>query len=133
MAKSGGLTRDMFDPAASAFVSELEVSSGNQANAVATATLPAVAGRTNWLAGFDVTFSGATAAAVVLVTVTGPTNALSFVLTVPAGATTAGAPLQVRLPRPVPAAAVNTAIVVTVPALGAGNTNCVVNAYGFLN
>jgi hypothetical protein len=37
----------------------------------------------------------------------------------------------VPLPIPVPATAVNTAIVVTVPSLGAGNTNAAVTAFGF--
>jgi hypothetical protein len=39
--------------------------------------------------------------------------------------------LDVQFCPPIPASAVNTAIAVACPALGAGNTNNTVNAYGF--
>jgi hypothetical protein len=38
----------------------------------------------------------------------------------------------VSFPIPVPASAVNTNIVVTMPSLGAGNTNATCSAQGFL-
>lgn len=109
----------------------LHHSSGNVANASAVATLAAGAGERTYITGFAVTYSGATAAAVVNVTVAGPTTSLVFVCAVPAGVTAQGTPLVVQFPYPVPATADNTAITVTLPALGSGNTNASVVATGF--
>jgi hypothetical protein len=107
-------------------------SSGNVANAVATATLAAAAGKTNYLSGFEITGAGATAASVVVATVTGLLGGtLSYVISVVAGATLGNAPLVVEFDSPIAATAVNTAIAVSCPALGAGNTNCVANAHGY--
>jgi hypothetical protein len=104
-----------------------------QANA---ATLPATAGRTQYLEGFDVTGGGATAAAVIEVSVTGLAGGtLKFEMNVLAGVTgpvNAQGGLFIRFPEPLPASAVNSAITVTVPSFGAGNTNAAVVAYGFL-
>jgi hypothetical protein len=112
---------------------QVAASSGNVAAAVATATLPAVAGKTNYLSGFDVSAAGATAAAVVLLTVTGVVDGpLTYVYTAPAGATVAAAPLRGTFNPPLPASAPNTAIAVSLPSLGTGNTNAAVNAYGFV-
>lgn len=103
------------------------------ASAIA-ATLPAIAGRTTWLTGFEVTGAGATAASVVVVTA-GPVTAgsvtLSYELAVPAGVTAPLPALSVELPKPLPAPAANTAIPVNVPSLGAGNTNAAVVAHGY--
>lgn len=111
----------------------LNATSGNVAAASAVATLPAVASRTNYITGFDMTGTGATAAAVVTVTVAGLAGgSITFIATAVAGATLANPVLSIRFPAPIPASAVNTAITVTCPSLGAGNTNNVVNAYGFL-
>src|SRR6185312_15807009 len=98
--------------------------SGNQANANAVATLAAVAGKTTYITGFALTASGATAALVVTVTVVGViTGTLHYIFTAPAAATAAATPLIVNFPTPIPASATNTTIVVTLPALGTGNTN----------
>jgi hypothetical protein len=106
--------------------------SGNVANATATATLAAVAGKTTYITGFQVTASGATAASVVTVTVTGVvTGTLHYTFVAPAGATAAAQPLIVPFPEPVPASAANQTIAVSLPALGAGNTNATVTAQGF--
>lgn len=106
--------------------------SGNVANSSAVATLAAASGKTTYLTAFQVTFSGATGASVVNVTVAGTTGgSLTYAVTVPAGATAAGTPLVVPFPYPVPASATNTAITVTLPALGSGNTNACVVATGF--
>lgn len=102
---------------------------GNQVNA---ATLPAVAAKTNYLTGFEVTAAGATAGAAVTVTVTGVAGGpLSYTFTVPAGAALAAAPLVVAFASPLEGSGVNVAIVVSCPALGAGNTNAAVSAHGF--
>ena len=107
-------------------------SSGNVANASAAASLAAAAGVTNYLTGFSITFAGATAASVVTATITGLLGGtLSYTIAVPAGATVGGTPLLVDLAIPHPASAANTAITVTLPALGAGNTNASVTIRGF--
>jgi len=106
-------------------------SSGNVAASSAVATLAAGAGARTYITGFAVTFAGATSAANVTVTVAGPATSLSYTITAPAGATAAGAPLVVQFPYPIPASADNTAITVTVPSLGTGNTHCTVTATGF--
>ena len=111
---------------------QVTASSGNVAAASAVATLPAVASRYNFLAGFAVTSSGSTAAAVVNVTVTGlVTGTMTYTYTSVAGATLANQPLVVTFNPPIITSALNTAIVVTLPSLGAGNTNASVNAWGF--
>lgn len=107
-------------------------SSGNVANAAGVATLAAAAGKTTYLSGFAITAAGATAAGVVLVTVAGLLGGTAtYVFAVPAGASIGATPLAVTFPSPIPASAVNTAIVVTLPALGTGNTNAAVVATGF--
>jgi hypothetical protein len=106
-------------------------SSGNVANASAAATLAAVAAKTNYITGFTITAAGATAASVVTATVTGLLGGTqSFTFSVPAGATVGATPLLYNFIPPHPASAVNTAITVTLPALGAGNTNAAVNVRG---
>lgn len=107
-------------------------SSGNVANAAAVATLAAAAGLTTYISGFTVTGLGATAAGVVALTVAGlQGGTLTYNVPVPAGATVGLTPLSVVFNPPLPASAVNTAIVVTLPALGAGNTNAAVVATGY--
>lgn len=106
--------------------------SGNVANGAAVATLAGAASVTTYITGFEVTAAGATAAAVVNVTVANTiTGSLVYVYAVPADPTGAAAPLVVEFPEPIPANAANTAITVTLPALGAGNTHAAVVAHGF--
>ena len=108
------------------------VSSGNVANASAVATIPAVAGRLNYLLGFTVSGSGATVGLPVTVTITGLLGGTqSYTYTAATGATVGNAQLQSNYAIALPASAINTAIVITVPALGAGNTNSTVTAHGF--
>lgn len=110
----------------------VSASSGNVANAVATATLPAVSGKTTYITGFAITGAGATGAAVVLATLAGLIGGTAtYVVVAPAGATTSITPLVVQFPMPLPASAVNTAITLSLPALGSGNTNAAVVAHGF--
>jgi hypothetical protein len=106
--------------------------SGNVANASAAATLTGTATTTVYISGFEVTGAGATAASVATVTVAGLLGGTrSYTYTFPAGATVACTPLLVSFNPPLPASAVNTAIVVTCPASGAGGTNNTVVAHGF--
>lgn len=125
--------RSSSPPAATLIAQAVTASSGNVANAQAQASLPAVANKTNWLTGFEVTASGSTAALIVLVAVAGTVGGtLTYVFVFPAGATVAAQPLIVEFAQPIPASAANTAIVVTCPAGGAGNTNACVNVHGFV-
>lgn len=106
--------------------------SGNVAAANAAATLAAVADKTTYIAGFSITGAGATAGLPVIVTVTGTIGGtLTYIYTAVAGALLANQPLLVRFNPPLPASAVNTAIVVSCPSLGAGNTHNAVVANGY--
>lgn len=106
--------------------------SGNVAAATATATLPAVAGKTTYICGFTITSAGSTAAAVVNPTVTNTmTGTLTFTYASVAGGTVANQSLIVPFNPCIPANAVNTTIPVSLPSLGTGNTNTTVNAWGF--
>lgn len=110
----------------------ITASSGNVAAGNAIATLPGAAGRTTYITGFELTAAGATAALVVVVTVTGTASGtLSYIFVFPAGATVAAQPLTVTFPKPIPASGQNTAIVVTLPSGGAGNTNAAAVAHGY--
>lgn len=100
------------------------------AAAAIAASLAAAAGKRTFISGLAVTGSGATAASVIAVTVTGLTTTLNFRIVVPAGATVGVTPLVVAFARPIPASADNTAIVVNVPSFGVGNTNAAVAAWG---
>lgn len=111
---------------------QVGATSGNVAAAIATASLPVVAGRTTYLTSFDLTGSGATAGAAVIVTITGlAIGTQSYIYTAATGATVGNTPLSIQFPNPLPASAVNTPIVITCPSLGAGNTNNVVNIRGY--
>lgn len=106
--------------------------SSTGAAAILTATLAGVAGKLTYITGFQITGAGATAAAIVTVTVTGLLGGTqNYKLVIPAGATLGVTPLLVNFARPLPASALNTAIVVTVPSFGAGNTDAAVAAQGF--
>lgn len=110
----------------------ISASSANVANASAVATLAGVASKTTFICGFTISSGGATGATLVTPTVVGTiTGTLNYTYGAVAGATLANPSLPVSMWPCVPASAVNTAIVVTLPALGAGNTNATVNAWGF--
>lgn len=107
-------------------------SSGNVAAASAVATLPAVANRKTYIGGFECTAGGATAGAIVNVTVAGlEAGTLTYSFAAPTGVAVGALPLVVQYDPPLPASAVATAIVVTMPSLGAGNTNAATSAHGF--
>lgn len=108
-------------------------SSANVANAAAVATIPAVAAKRGFLAKLIVTGGGATAASVVGLVVTGTEgDDLTFTIPVPAGATVGLTPFEVVFEPPIPSEDVNTAIVATLAALGAGSTRASVVAVGFV-
>lgn len=106
--------------------------SGNVANASAVGTLTPSATTTAFIAGFEITGAGATVGLPVVVTVSGLLGGTrSYIYTAAAGALLPNSPLLVAFDPPLPASAINTAIVVTCPALGAGNTNNAVVAHGY--
>lgn len=110
----------------------LQASSGNVANASAAATLGAASSKLTYITGFTVTAGGATAAALVNGTITGLIGGTrTFTYGAPAGVAVLATPLTVNFNPPIPANATNVAIVVTVPALGSGNTNAAVSAQGY--
>jgi hypothetical protein len=105
---------------------------GSAAVAVNTsnsASLSAVASKTNYITGFSVTTQGGSAAAGGAVTITG---IITGTLTFEVGAA-AGNPVQVyvQFPSPIPASAANTAITLTVPALGANTGAAACTIYGY--
>jgi len=110
----------------------ITASSGNVANASAVATLAAAAGKTTYINGFILTASGATAGLPVVRDGGHHGDALVH-LHLPCWGAGRGIPAQRPLlpAQPLPASAVNTAIVVTLPAGGSGNTNAAADAYGF--
>lgn len=106
--------------------------SGSVAAASAVATLAAATGKTTYITGFTVTAGGATAGVNVSLAITGLLGGtLTYVYTAPTGATVPGPVLSVQFAEPLPASAVNTAIVVTLPSLGTGNLAAAVVATGF--
>lgn len=106
--------------------------SGNVANAAATASLPAVAGKTTYITGFEATGAGATAGLPVSLTVVGGiSGTLTYTAVAAVGALVANTPVIVEFPIAIPSSAVNTAIVVSMPALGLGNTHASVVVHGY--
>jgi hypothetical protein len=110
----------------------INASSGNVANAAATATLTGTATTRVYISGFSCQMGGATAAAEALITVTGLIGGTeTYVTGAPLGATVPPTILTRAFSPPVPASAVNTNIVVSQAAGGAGNANAACSAEGF--
>ena len=109
---------------------ELEVAA-TVAAAANNQTLAGSAGKRTYISGFLVGGLGATGASVIAVTITGLNVTMTFRVNIPAGAGVIVPQLFVTFPRPIPAAADNTAIVVNVPSFGAGNTAADAAAWGF--
>ena len=111
----------------------VQASSGNVAAAVAAAALPAVSGKTNYLSGFKITGAGSTSGLPVTVTITGLLGGTaSYTYTFATGVTVGNQPLIVDFDPPLPASAVNTAITVSCPSGGTGNTNNTTHAHGYV-
>src|SRR5258708_6185896 len=106
--------------------------SGNLANASAVATLAAAVGLTTYLNGFFILAGGATLGLLVNCTISGLVGGtLTFPYAAVAGVLLLSAPIFANFSPGLPAAAPNTAIVVTLPPLGTGNTNAAVFAWGY--
>lgn len=123
---------------AAASAQQLSVSSGDVANATATATIPSAMGHGTFIFGFDVTSTGATASGVVVCTVSGLLGGtISYVYAVVEGVKKANEILNIRYSSSsaslgLQASDLNVPIVVSCPALGAGNAHMIVTAYGII-
>jgi hypothetical protein len=105
-------------------------SSAIVANAAATATLAGVASKLTYISGFSCQAGGATAAASVDLTVTGVQGGtMHYSFTFPVLGTSST--VNEDFSYPVPSSAVNTSIVVSLPAGGAGNVSASCVAAGF--
>lgn len=115
-------------------ITQVAASSGNVAAAIATATMPAVAAKTNFVDGFECAAGGATLGSDISITLTGTISStnLTYTYSVPAGVLLAGVPLVVSFQHPIPGTAINTAISITMPSAGTGNTNASCNIHGFV-
>jgi hypothetical protein len=109
----------------------LQSSSGDIANATATATLAPPAGTTAFLSGFGVTSGGATAGGSQNVTITGVVGGTMTYTYAFAVLAAAQPPLVVEFKHPLAATGPNVSIVVSMGALGAGNAHAAVNAHGY--
>lgn len=111
----------------------LSGSSGNVAAAAAVATLTPSGDRVAHLGSFQARALGATAGLFTLITITGVEGGtVSIPFYFPTGVTVEAAPLTVIFPVPLRGAGPGTAIVVTLPSGGAGNTNAAISAQGYM-
>lgn len=111
---------------------QVDASATTAAAAALAPALGAVAGKTNYLTGLEITGGGATAAGAIDATVTGLAATLHYGIVAPAGAGLALAPIVVTFSPPRPASAVNTAITLNVPSFGAGNLIASAALHGFV-
>ncbi len=106
--------------------------SGVVANALASATLPAAAGKTTYITGLQISGAGATSAGIATAALAGLLGGtMNFTVGVVAGALVANPLILVTFNPPLPASAVNTTISLGVPALGAGNVASECSVQGF--
>ncbi len=111
----------------------VSASSGNVANGSAAASLAAVSAKTNFLTGLDITSDGATTGLCVNPTITGVLGGTrTMTYCAPAGVLLEATPLVMSFNPPLQASGVNTAITVTLPALGSGSAQATVNAQGYV-
>lgn len=98
----------------------------------AAASLAATAGKTNFVCDISIDGLGATAINNALATVTGLAggNTLTYLYSMPVGATVPSVPVRLNFNPCKAASAVNTAITVTVPG-AAGNTATEINVGGY--
>jgi hypothetical protein len=102
---------------------------GAQAN---TVTVPALAGKTIYVTGIEVTGSGATAASNVAITLaSSATTQANWTFVVPAGATLQATPLVIEFQDPIVGLAPGNTAVLTVGTFGSGNTGASVTIHGF--
>ncbi len=104
----------------------------SSANSAFSLSLPAVAGKTNYITGFEISGGGATAVSIPQANITGITAAaILYTILIPAGALTSVVNFSIEFTRPIPASAANTAITLNIPAFGAGNLLQAAFLHGF--
>lgn len=107
-------------------------SSGNVAAGTTACTLATAVGKTTFIAGFNMSASGATSGLAVNCTLTGTiTGTMTFIFTYPTGATVGAVPLTQTFSPPLPASATNTTIVASCPSGGSGAAHAAMNAWGY--
>jgi hypothetical protein len=110
----------------------ITVSANSLVAGATTVTIPAIAGRTAYVTGFQVTGGGATGASVITITLAGVIGGtITYFLAIPAGAAVGVTPLEVVFTPPLAASGPGVAIVLTVPTFGAGNTNAATSIQGY--
>ena len=108
------------------------IASATGAAAAIAPSMAAVAAKTNYCSGFEVTSDGSTVGAAILVTITGILGGtLNYSFPIPTGVLVGAAPLVVPFNPPLPASAVNVAITLNMPSAGAGNTTQSATIHGF--
>jgi hypothetical protein len=103
------------------------------ANAVCTATFPAAVGKTNYVQGVVLSTGGATVGLLASVTLAGLSGGtITLPLSIPTGPLLGCGPHVIPFPRAMRGVAPNTAVSVSIPALGAGNTSASATLIGFV-
>lgn len=114
--------------------------SANGGNASIAATLPAVAGQSGYITGFEISSDGSTGGSGVLATLTGVATlsgtavvagTLSYAYTAQATVLVGGSTLVCEFNPPLSTPTQNQAVTLTLPALGSGNTNATVCLHGY--
>ena len=128
---AGYSLREALSPASTVTYIAGSASGANSANNAALAA--GGAGTLNWVTGFEINGGGATAGAAISATLTGAAGGtLTYMFEVPTGAAVQLTPIIVEfMPPGIPAAALNSAITINVPAFGAGNTAASATIHGY--
>ena len=110
----------------------IHLSSGVVSNTAALVTMPAVAGRTNYVTGIEIMGAGATAAALVVATLTGTRGGTQSYLFSATADVNNERSIRQEFTKPIPASAPGTAVTLALPALGVGNTGAIVAIHGYV-
>lgn len=93
--------------------------------------MSAVAGATNYVTGFEISYTGATVGSVITATLNNVLGGQQFhIFTVPTGVNLSDKYI-VEYTRPLPAIGQNTQVFLSIPALGAGNVLTAATLHGF--
>lgn len=110
-----------------------QIASSVVSAAVALANLTGVPNKFTYITGFTVAGLGATAAGVIVVTISGTANgATTYGYPVPAGVGVAGPVMTIAFNPPLISNAVNTDISVSAASFGAGNVGAMCSAQGYV-
>lgn len=102
------------------------------AAAAQTITVAALAGKSIYVTGFEITGTGATGASNIVITLAfGGTTVANYNMEIVAGATTNQPVLFVEFTQPIVSPTVGTNCVLTVPSFGAGNTQASAVIHGY--